>query len=245
MADYRQIKALFIDIDDTLVRFKAASRHNGKSVQNTGSLLDCLRLHAEATTALSSEEIVRRIKRVQTEVNWWHWSDFIVELGLNAKLFWEFAYQREREYLEPSGPELVTALHRLHENGILLYITSNNPSSGILHKLRIAGVASVTGTTLFQQLLGATELHAMKWDEIYWKKALAHTGLDPEEVAVVGDDLRDDYEVPAQAGYAHSFIINRRENLAARNSDSVTFIQDFNQLTQILTPAGVPIAVAV
>jgi FMN phosphatase YigB (HAD superfamily) len=238
MYDYQQIKALFIDIDDTLVRFKATSINTGKSVQNTGSLLDCLRLHAEETTGLSSEEIGRRIKRVQTEVSWWHWSDFIVELDLNAKLFWEFAYQHEREYLEPSGPELSSALLGLHRQGLLLYVASNNPSSGILHKLRIAGLASVTGTTLFQQLLGATELHAMKWDEIYWKKALAHTGLDPEEVAVVGDNLRDDYEVPAQAGYAHSFIINRRENLTKRNCDSVTFIQDFDQLARLLVPQG-------
>ena len=238
MYDYRQIKALFIDIDDTLVRFKPTSNDTGQSAQNTSSLIGCLRLYAAQTTALSSEEVARRIERVQREVNWWHWSDFIVELGLNAKLFWEFAYSRDREYLEPSGPELSSALQGLHDQGVLLYVTSNNPSSGILHKLRIAGLASVAGTTLFQQLLGATELHAMKWEELYWKKALAHTGLDANEVAVVGDNIRDDYEVPAQAGYPHSFIIDRHENLSQRNSESVTFIQDFSQLARFLTSSN-------
>src|SRR5690606_29678288 len=137
---------------------------------------------------------------------WWQITDFIVALGLDEEKFWDFAYETEIRYLEPTGVEIESALNRLRNAGTKLYITSNNPTSGIRHKLRLAGIAD---TTLFQELLGASELRAMKWEPVFWQKVLERVRLDASEVAVVGDNPRDDYEVPRRVGITHSFLFDR------------------------------------
>ena len=226
MFDYSQIRALLVDIDDTVICFKPGIK--------TDSLLGVLHAAAVSTGGLTSKEATMRIERVKKEIRWWHISDFIVALNLNPKKFWRYALKFERTYLEPSGPELLDALKRLKQSGIWLYVTSNNPSSGILHKLTIAGLATIQGSPLFSQLLGATELQAMKWEPVYWKKVLAHTGLDASEVAVLGDSLRDDLEIPQSIGIPHTFLINRHEDLSAKNSDKVTYVMNFEQVADCL-----------
>jgi len=224
--DYSSVRALLVDIDDTIVRFR-----NGAQ---TDSLLGVLQSAAVSIGRLSSHEAARRIERVKEETTWWHFSDFIVALDLNPRRFWEYALQRERAYLEPTGSEMRAALEKLKEEGILLYVTSNNPSSGILHKLAIAGLATIQGAPLFSQLLGATELQAMKWQPVYWKKALAHIGLNASEVAVLGDSLRDDFEVPHSVGIPHTFLINRNGSSTVENSRFVTNVSDFEQVAACL-----------
>lgn len=223
----KRIRGLLIDIDDTIVRFRA-----DQARQNTGSLMDVLQRAGVELGGLSAAETAARIERIKKDVRWWHWSDFIVELGLNPKRFWELAYTIESRYLEPTGPEILPALERLAAAGVLLYVTSNNPSSGILHKLRLAGIAHVNGTTLFSQLLGATELHAMKWEPVYWKKALAHIALDGDELAVVGDNPHDDYEVPHAAGIARSFILDRVRDRSAENTGGLAFVRSFDDVAR-------------
>jgi len=226
----QDIKGLLIDIDDTIIRFRADGPRADKSRQNTGSLMDVLKQAGVELGGLTPEETASRMERVKRDVRWWHWSDFIVELGLRPKAFWDFAYVVESAYLEPTGSDILPALQRLHDAGVLLYVTSNNPSSGILHKLRLAGIAHVTGTTLFSQLLGGTELHAMKWEPVYWRKALAHIALDADEVAVVGDNPHDDYEVPHSVGICRSFIIDRQRDASAADTESLVHVRNFRQI---------------
>ena len=75
----------------------------------------------------------------------------------------------------------------------------------------------------------------MKWEPTYWKKALAHTGLDAEEVAVVGDSPRDDYEVPQSIGIPHTFLINREEDRSHDNNNRVTHVCDFDEIARCIT----------
>jgi FMN phosphatase YigB (HAD superfamily) len=230
MNNFASVKALLVDIDDTIVRFKPS----WKAQPNTGSLFHVLQRAGVELGGLPAEEAAARIEKIKTGMTWWHWSDYIVALGLSPKRFWDFAYEIESHYLEPTGPELAGAFERIRNAGYLLYITSNNPSSGILHKLRLAGLGHVKGCPLFTQLLGATELQSMKWEQIYWKKALAHIAHDADEVAVVGDSVRDDYEFPHSVGIPFSFIVNRTEDLTAKSTDSLIYVTDFNQIAKHL-----------
>jgi FMN phosphatase YigB (HAD superfamily) len=241
--DYSRCRALLIDIDDTIVRFKR--RMEGGTlvtidgrIADTGSLIDVLKMAAVELGSLTLEEASQRIAKVKSEIEWWHWSDFIVALDLPPKKFWQYALETERHYLEATGPEIAEALHRIHDAGILLYVASNNPSSGILHKLNVAGIATVNGSTLFSQLLGGTELHAIKGNPVYWRKALAHIGLDAEEVAVVGDNPHDDYKVPNSIGISHTFLVNRDCDHSENNSSSVTYVRDFSQIASRLLDAN-------
>lgn len=231
------IRALFIDVDDTLVRFKKTGTHAGADVQNTGSLFDVLEKAGMEFSGLTQNEVRKKIDRVKKEVFWWHWSDFIVELGLDAKRFWDFAYEMESRYLEATGNEILGVLTGLKKKGYLLYISSNNPSSGILHKLRVAGLAHNTGSELFHQLLGATELHAMKWDALYWKKALAHTGLSPDDCMVIGDNLKDDFEMPRSVGFAGTFFLRKDGDFPAEPIPKLFPVRDFGEIETLLNNA--------
>ncbi|MBL8995190.1 MAG: HAD family hydrolase [Spirochaetia bacterium] len=234
MKNPSRIRALFIDVDDTLVRFKKTGDHAGADVQNTGSLGEVFENAAVELAGLSRDEARQRIARIKQEVRWWHWSDFVVELDLDAKRFWDYAFEAESRYLEATGPEIPGVLARLKKAGYLLYISSNNPSSGILHKLRVAGLAHNTGSEIFHQLLGATELHAMKWDALYWKKALGHTALSADECMVIGDNLKDDFEVPAGVGFAGTFLIRKEGDFPAEPIPKLFPVRDFGEIESLL-----------
>lgn len=108
----RAIKALMIDIDDTITC--------ARPMTTPMRFMDVLQKAGVELAGLTPEESARRVHRVDTEVFWWHWSDFILELGLNPRQFWDFAYAVESQYLGPTGPEILPALTRLHQQGIIL-----------------------------------------------------------------------------------------------------------------------------
>jgi len=231
--NYARFKALLIDIDDTIVRLKrgvslARSQH---ADHWTGSLLDVLQMAGVELAGLSPEETAARIVRTKAEVRWWQVADFLAALELDAGRFWQFAYEREILYLEPTGRDILPALKRLRDAGIALYITSNNPNSSILHKLRLAGIEDAT---LFVHLLGASELRAMKWEPVFWEKALAYISRDAGEVAVVGDNPRDDYEIPRQAGITHTFLIDRDRDRRSESFVALTYVRDFEEIADCL-----------
>jgi FMN phosphatase YigB (HAD superfamily) len=231
--DFSRIRALLIDIDDTVTRVKPGGPPEGRG------LFDVLRDAGVELLGLAPDEVEARIAAIQKEIVWWHWADFIVALGLRPKAFWDFAYDRERRYLESTGPDIRPALERLHAAGTLLYVTSNNPCSGILHKLRIAGLGDMNRADLFSRLFGPPLMQAMKWEPVFWQKVMAHIALDGDEVAVVGDSLRDDYEAPRAAGICGAFLINRTQDLSAGNTDSLFYVTDFTRIADLLlgTPA--------
>lgn len=241
--NFKKIRALLIDIDDTITCFKPHVDEADIPGHKTASLFDVLQSAGVELGRLTPEETAARIDKVKNTIRWWHWSDYIVELGLNPKTFWDYAYKKESAYLEATGSEIRGALERLQGAGILLYVASNNPSSGILHKLCLAGLAHMNGSKLFNQLLGATELQAMKWEPLYWRKAMAHTALDGNEIAVVGDNLRDDYEIPLSVGIAGTFLINRFEDLSRQDTDTLIHVQNFDQIAgHILMARACPAA---
>ena len=231
--DYSRFRALLIDIDDTLVRLKSGfslplSRH---ASDWTGSLLGVLQRAGVEMAGLSEKEADSCIGKVREEVRWWQYDDFIRALGLEPKRFWEFAYEHERAYLEPTGEEIKSALQQIREAGFRLYITSNNPNSGIVHKLRLAGIGDLP---LFERLLGASELRAMKWQPIFWERALEAVGLPAQHVAVIGDNPRDDAEIPQQAGIGHSFLVDRAKMRTHENSDTTTYVRSFSEIADCL-----------
>jgi FMN phosphatase YigB (HAD superfamily) len=235
-----EVKALLIDIDDTITRFKTGP--DGQPVINpsAASLFGTFLEAAVELGGLSREEAQARIDNISKNVEWWRLSDFVVDLGLDPHDYWDYAYRRESAFLEPTGPDLGPALRRLNRAGLKLYITSNNPADGILHKLRLAGLGHIHGAPLFQQFLGPPEMKAMKWDLIYWKRVLVHIGFRGGEVAVVGDALRDDYEMPRAAGIAGTFLIRRDGVFTEPDSDALLHVRSFKQIADLVLKARAP-----
>ena len=198
------VRALFIDIDNTL-----CSARPGAAALTTfrgQSLLAAMIDRAVEVNRIARDEAERTVAAICDGVRWWHWTDFLVALDLEASSFWEHAFERERAALGPVEPELSRHLRALDRAGWTLFITSNNPSSGICHKLRLAGVAEIWGSPLFRQYLSPCDLHCMKAEPAFWRRCLAHTGLPADAVTVIGDNPHDDAAAPRTAGIARSVL---------------------------------------
>ncbi|MDD3155383.1 MAG: HAD family hydrolase [Victivallaceae bacterium] len=195
------IESYFIDIDDTLIRFVPGA----DKTLNTGSLRSVLIHAAKDFRGLPEEEAIRRIGICEHVIPWWSWSDFLTPLELTAEEFWPYALEQEQKYLRPAEPELKQTLQALAENGVKLYIASNNPQDGIRHKLRLAGVPE----SIFTDLFGATRMQAMKNTPAFWHNVLRCAGGSPQQCASIGDNPHDDVRVPLASGMGMAFLIER------------------------------------
>ncbi len=219
------IKGLFIDIDDTLIRFKQHATEG-----NTGSLLNVLVDAGVDLGGLERNVSEARVSWVQENIKWWSWEDFITKLDLKAEAFWEYAYEKEHCYLEPTEKELPKTLKSLKNMGFKLFATSNNPNSGIRHKLRLAGLTKHDINQLFTGILGATEMRHMKSDAEYWHRAVQASGIAHEDLAVIGDALYDDFEMPQSIGIAFTFFIDPDKTQSAKQN-----IQPVSGLNEVVS----------
>lgn len=223
-----KIKALFVDIDETIV-------HCLKEETEPNPMFNVLFEAAKREGKLSEEEILKRIHHVKHQVHWWHWGDYIVALEMNPKRFWDFAYEFEKPYMLCYGEDIAPSLEKLKSLGYQLYITSNNPTCGILHKLRLAGLGSNQAAPLFNQLLGCQEMKTLKNHQYFWQNAMARTGLDGDEIATVGDDLTSDGIIPLKTGISRAFIVNRDKSRSIVAEDQkMTVVQDFTGIVDLL-----------
>ena len=54
---------------------------------------------------------------------------------------------------------------------------------------------------------------------------------------MIGDNPKDDYEMPRSAGIGLSFIIDRHHDRSAESTDSLIFVRDFEQIADLLIAA--------
>lgn len=196
------VRALLIDIDNTVIRF----RHTYQGIHDTGSLFWVLKDYATTQNRMSPTDFEQAVVNVKNNIRWWVWEDFMHELGISPDDFWSYALAAEQKILEPIDDNLGRNLERLRRLKIKLCITSNNGYSGILHKLRLAGLNDPAAC--IDRFFGCSEVKAMKWEEIYWRRVIAGLKLDPAALAVIGDDLRDDAAIPRQAGIPLTFLMH-------------------------------------
>lgn len=211
-------RALFIDIDDTLCqqRLDAAGLPPPFRGQN---LLRVMIDYSIKNKHILRSEAERTISQICDTVSWWHWTDFLRALDLDAAEFWDYAYEQERHTLGPVEPDLGSHLHALANAGWQLFITSNNPSSGICHKLRLAGVANIWGSPLFRQYLSPCDIHYMKSSPEFWRRCLCHTGLPATAVTIIGDNPHDDVAAPREAGISSAILYAPRRKTEKMPAD--------------------------
>ena len=223
---------LFIDVDGTLT---------DPIGEPPGDLLGQSLLHLMRETAVEEREMRRdeaeRVIRATFEASrWWHWSDFLCALDLEPHRFWARALEVESTHLGPVSDGLPAVFDRLLGAGFKMFVTSNNPSSGILLKLSIAGLAEIWGSRYFLQYLNPPALHHMKEDPGFWRQALAHTGLDPARVTVIGDSWSDDVLAPRAAGIGSSIRIDPTRTGPPAPEDGVWGVAGWAQIAELLVP---------
>jgi len=194
----------FIDMDDTLLCEHVAPRDE---LFLERRLMAVMRDMAVANGIASRAEIEARLALVERQTAWWRWRDLIKPLGIEESSFWETADHYMASRTKPCVHNATAVLSQLRDLGHRLWITSNNPSDGIAHKLRVAGVDTNAQATLFCGFIGTDAAHAMKWDVEFWRSAISIAETSSEHVIVVGDNSHDDMAVPSEAGICRGYLV--------------------------------------
>lgn len=233
------IDTLFIDIDGTITRFRDAhAEHAGPELLGH-RLLALMRDRAARrldTAADRAEAVIREVFHNKT---WWDWEDFLHALDLDSEAFWRSADESETRYIQPREADLAKALSDLKASGYELIITSNNPTSGIRHKMRLAGLDDRWQRRHVSRLLGTDRVRAMKWDAEFWHQALRLARKEPTQVVVIGDTWHDDVLMPREAGIFNQLIFEHHPPHDTQALPGVLRINGWPQVAEELTK-GLP-----
>lgn len=194
----------FVDIDGTITDKNPEKKYPENKIDPIlGVMRDVM-----VEEGWNGEEAKKKIEEYAYEVVWWDYPDFIAEFSLPLEKTWERIYKWYNEYLivYQDTVELIKQLYKMGKN---LYIVSNNSIVGCLLKLKRAGLGDITGTPYFKRILGANILRGQKYQVQLWKRAIAQIGIEPEKVSIIGDNEKEDGEVPLSAGIRISFILKR------------------------------------
>jgi FMN phosphatase YigB (HAD superfamily) len=202
------VSACLVDIDGTITDDRDQSQIGPGHVLHN-AVFDALR-DVMVDHGWGADGAERDIAALADKVRFWDYPAYIQTFHLPPASTWErIRAWHERELIVYQ--DAVTMIKQLHRAGVRLFIVSNNPRTGCLLKLQRAGLGDLDGSTWFEEILGSNILHGQKGAVDHWRRALAHTRLDPETVAVVGDNDTEDHEIPARAGFRRFFIVDRRQ----------------------------------
>ena len=177
-ATQRPYKALFIDIDNTLLRktFEAMGITYEPSYYEVYYWIGDVLWTQQQRQLITVQEIHDTI---------FHRLLAALAIDADADAFGKFFYQQlhEEAVLEPEVLDTLTYLHQHYK----LYVASN----GILEmqhaRLQVAGIRH-----FFSDLFVSDDIGAEKPAEAFFEEALHRSNLTPHEVLFIGDSLQAD-----------------------------------------------------
>lgn len=225
-------RAVFVDIDGTLTDNDPANLYPAEKHVWRNPIFGVIR-DAMVDGGWDAAEACRRIEEYADTVVWWDYPDFLAEFSLDPKRVWERIHDWHDRYqtVYADGVEMVK---ELHARGVPLFVVSNNPIVGCLLKLRRAGLAEITGSPYFRRILGANILRGQKSQPALWRRAFAQVGIPPGEIAVVGDNPREDGDIPLDLGLGRAVIVARTMAEDIREAGSRTFVRSLAFVPDIL-----------
>lgn len=198
---------IFIDIDGTITDTNPDKKYPEEKLVWGNPIFGVIR-DVMVEEGWDGNEAKKKIEEYASKIIWWDYPDFIAEFNLPVEKTWERIYNWHNEYLifYTDTVELIKELYKIGKN---LYIVSNNPIVGCLLKLKRAGLGDITGSKYFKRILGANILRGQKFQIELWKRAIAQIGIEGEKIINIGDNIKEDGEIPLKAGLKTCFIIDR------------------------------------
>ncbi len=225
-------KAIFIDIDGTLTDNQPGNAYPLEKHVWQNPIFGVIR-DVMVEKGWKPEEARQKIEEYADSIIWWDYPDFIAEFSLPPVETWERIYDWHRQYLMvyEDGVEMVKELFK---QGWPLFVVSNNPIVGCLLKLKRAGLGDITGSSYFRRILGANILRGQKSQPALWQKAFAQVGVDPAQSAVIGDNPREDGDIPLGLGLGRAVIVCRTMEEEMRSHGRHIFLQSLSQVPALL-----------
>lgn len=203
------VKVILCDIDDTITTFDNGYNSNDYVAE----------IFTVFATALAEKEDISlgdaqtKIRAYADDLIWWDYPDFICDFGLPSVPAWKEIRKIHLEHMS-FFDDAVVMIKALHKAGKEMCIISNNPLTGCLLKLEIAGLANLNGSKYFPRIFGTNILRGMKSQIPLWNRAIASLGVCPSEIITIGDSVKEDFVNPQTAGIGNTIIIDRSSDVA-------------------------------
>lgn len=162
----------------------------------------------------------------ETERNvYWDYSDLINKFKISQVE--TFARMRQWHYDNLTCYEdMIETIKELADRGKDLFVISNNPYWGCRFKLERAGLEH----QYFKHIFGTNIINGCKNSSEVWQRALNKLSIAPGEIATIGDNVKEDGEVPQSCGIGYSFILNRNSKNPLRHDDKFIYLNDARQI---------------
>jgi FMN phosphatase YigB (HAD superfamily) len=222
---------VLVDIDGTLTDDRRGAQIDPRHPLGN-ALFRILRdeLARGGRSRTAAEQALRR----HTEENvFWDYPDFVEHFDLPAERVWRSFRAWHARHLKAyaDGVRMVKDLRR---RGHPLFIISNNPLTGCLFKLEVAGLGGLAGSSCFCRIFCSNIMRGQKGRPAYWRRAFISAGLDPATVVVVGNDRREDFEVPRELGIRHTFLVDRARARPAVPEAGLTVVGSLGEVGRLL-----------
>jgi len=206
-AETEHCRYFLVDIDATLTDYRPGSLEKEKLLH--GNFLFPIFRDLMLESGWEREKAEKAIGDYAEDVIFWDYPDFIAEFRLPAAEAFRRMREWHRKNLVPVA-EGVNIVKELHALGKELFIMSNNPYVGCLFKLEAAGLAeNEYASPYFRRVFGTNILRGCKNSPDVWRRALALIPADVSEICTVGDNPKEDGEIPYSVGITHNLIIGR------------------------------------
>ncbi|MCM8804614.1 MAG: HAD family hydrolase [Candidatus Omnitrophica bacterium] len=199
----------FIDIDGTITDNNPEKKYQEEKLVLGNPIFGVIR-DVMVEEGWCPEEAKREIEEYANKVIWWDYPDILAEFNLPIEKTWERIYNWHNEY-KIVYKDTVKLIKKLYKRGKNLFIVSNNPIVGCLLNLKVAGLGDITGSKYFKRILGANILRGQKHQIELWKRAIAQIGVEPNKIVNIGDNIKEDGEIPLKIGLKKCFIIRRNQ----------------------------------
>jgi len=198
-----------VDIDGTLTNYRPGAVAPDKMLH--GNFLFPVIRDMMLKQGWEKQKAEDAILELVTRIIFWDYTDFIAEFELPVVEAFEQMRQWHFENLIIYS-EIVELVRQLVHNGKKLFIMSNNPYMGCMFKLQAAGLANDDfSSPYFCRIFGTVALRGCKSVPEVWKRAIFQIPADVSEIGVIGDNPKEDGEIPRSFGIKDTIIIPRPE----------------------------------
>ncbi len=230
-----KIAACVIDIDATITNDRAEPQISPEYPLNNAVVNLLASLMEEQGWELAAAR--EALNRYGNDKVFWDYPDIIRSFRLPEKKAWEriVRWHEDRIIVYLDGVEMV---RRLHAADLPLYIVSNNPLSGCFYKLHRAGLAGRDRSKYFRGVFGSNVCMGQKHKAAFWKGCLDRIGLSPCQVAIIGDNPREDCMVPRTLGVETVFLVDRTRKLRVERTPEAFWVNTLECVPEILLRAS-------
>lgn len=224
----RHDPTILFDIDDTITGYLD---HQDDYVAHLRSYLSDKIAKIRDISVGESSELLENYMGCRNV--WWDYPDLMVDFGLDLLSTWDDLRQLNREHFH-RHEDAIELVKELSSSGANLYIISNNPVTGCLMKLEIAGLGDLSGTPHFRRIFGTNVIRGMKSQVTTWRRVVANLAVEPDRVFTIGDHIDQDCRIPAMAGIGQTIIINRLINESSIEMDGYICVNNLTNALEFL-----------